>query len=127
SLYSILKFLDRSIERTVVLPREGVICDMLRRAEAADRLVFEPNLVENPYEPWSRAIARADFDAPAWLKAVRASGNVARVSYGFSRLASLVKTGGFDLVYCNGTTANFIGGLLSAYTQTPSLWHVRYT
>lgn len=126
SLFTILRFLDpASVHRTVVLPREGVIADLLR--PVADEMVFEPGLVENPVEPWSRAIERSDFDAPSPLRAVRAVGNVARAGLGLRRLASFVRSGEYDLVYCNGTNADFAGGALAWMTGVPCLWHVRYT
>jgi glycosyltransferase involved in cell wall biosynthesis len=44
-----------------------------------------------------------------------------------AELAALVRRGRFDLVYCNGTNANFAGGAVAAMTGVPALWHVRYT
>src|SRR5437868_2330059 len=108
SLFYILKFLDpRVVHRSVVLPREGVIADLLRDGGVVDDLLFEPNLVENPFEPWRRAMERTDFDAPAPLRAARAVGNVARATFGLGRLTSLIRRGQFDLIYCNGTNADF--------------------
>ena len=34
---------------------------------------------------------------------------------------------GVELIYCNGTTADFVGGLVGNLTGTPVVWHVRYT
>src|SRR5689334_17048224 len=112
SLHSILKFLDpRVIHRTVVLPRPGPISEMLERARAADEIIIEPNLVENPVEPWKRPIVRRDFDAPCSVRAVRLLGNVARAARGLKRLRELARRGGYDLLYCNGTSADFAGGV----------------
>jgi len=128
SLHSILKFLDpRVIHRTVVLPRRGAISEMLEGAGAVDEIIIEPNLVCNPIEPWNRAMSRGDFDAPSSLQALRFVGNVARAAAGFKRLRELAKRGGYDLIYCNGTSADFVGGILAASTSVPALWHVRYT
>jgi glycosyltransferase involved in cell wall biosynthesis len=128
SLHSILKFLDpRVTHRAVVLPREGAIAELLRRDGVADELIFEPNLVENPIEPWARAMERRDFDASAARKALRLAGNVVKGTRAMARLSSLVRRGRFDLVYCNGTNADFAGGLLARITGVPALWHVRYT
>lgn len=128
SLHSILKFLDPSaVHRTVVLPRDGAIAELLARDAVADELLFEPNLVENPIEPWRRAMERTDFDAPVGLKAARLAGNVVKATRAVVRLSQLVRRGRFDLVYCNGTNADFAGGALAGLTGVPALWHVRYT
>lgn len=128
SLYTILRFLDTSVvHRSVVVPREGVIAERLRAGNVVDDLTYLPNLVENPFEPWDRAIERADFDAPKAVKAVRLAGNVGRGALGLVELASIVRRGLYDLVYCNGTTANFAGATVAAMTGVPALWHARYT
>ncbi len=127
SLFYILKFLDPAVvHRAVLLPRAGVISDLLVKGGVVDELYFEPNLVENPIEPWRRPMERADFDAPAAKKAVRLAGNVARVTYGLARMTRLLRSG-FDLIYCNGTNADFAGGALAKTSGVPALWHVRYT
>jgi glycosyltransferase involved in cell wall biosynthesis len=128
SLHSILRFVDPAVvHRCVVLPREGAVADILRTDAVADELLFEPDLVENPIEPWDRPMERADFDAPALVKAARLLGNVAKATRGLARLARLVRRRRIDLLYCNGTNANFAGGALAGITGVPALWHVRYS
>lgn len=128
SLFYILKFLDPAvIHRAVVLPRPGVISDLYEKGGVVEDLLFEPRLVENPVEPWGRAMSREDFDAAPPKKAVRLVGNVVRAGVGLVALASLIKRGQFDLIYCNGTNACFAGGPLSKLSGVPALWHVRYT
>ena len=128
SLFYILKFLDPAvIHRAVVLPREGVISELYAENGVTEELLFENNLVENPVEPWNRAIERDDFDAPLPLRAVRLVGNVGRGAYGIARLTRLLKAGHYDLIYCNGTNACFAGGALAKTSGVPALWHVRYT
>jgi glycosyltransferase involved in cell wall biosynthesis len=72
-------------------------------------------------------MTRADFDAPLPLRGARFAGNVARGAWSVVHLASLVQRGQFDLVYCNGTNADFAGGAVAWATGVPALWHVRYT
>lgn len=128
SLESILKFLDPAVvHRTVVLPRAGAVSDLLAASGVAEEILFEPNFVENPLEPWGRAIERSDFDAPLSLKALRASGNVVKAVRAMARLRSLVVLERYDLIYCNGTSADFAGAALARLTGVPALWHVRYT
>jgi glycosyltransferase involved in cell wall biosynthesis len=128
SLHSILRFVDPTVvHRAVVLPRDGAVAELLTRDGVADELVFEPDLVENPIEPWGRAMERRDFDAPALLKAVRIAGNAIKVGRGLARLARRVRRGRYQLIYCNGTNADFAGGVLARLTGVPALWHVRYT
>ncbi len=128
SLYYILKFLDPAVvHRSVVLPRAGVISQLLAEGKVAEDLVFEPNLVENPIEPWNRAMTRTDFDAPLVVRGARLVGNIARGAWSLPRLTSLVRRGQFDVIYCNGTNADFAGGALGWSTEVPVVWHVRYT
>jgi glycosyltransferase involved in cell wall biosynthesis len=127
SLHSILKFLDPTIvHRAVVLPRDGVIATLLSVDGVADEMHFVPGLVENPIEPWSRPIERRDLDAPAALRVARCAGNVLKASGALVQLSRLVRHGRFDLIYCNGSSADFAGGALAALTGRPALWHVRY-
>jgi glycosyltransferase involved in cell wall biosynthesis len=128
SLHTILKFLDpRVIHRTVVLPRPGAVSELLSAGGAVDELRFEPNIVENVVAPSGRAMRREDFAAPLGLQASRALGNAGRLVLGLSRLRKLVHEGRYQLIYCNGTTADFLGGTLARTTGVPALWHVRYT
>ena len=128
SLFYILRFLDPAVvHRAVVLPRPGVISELYASRGVTEDLLFEPDLVENPIEPHDRAMAREDFDAPAPLRAVRAAVNVLRAGRAMARLTMRIRRGAFDLVYCNGTNADFAGGLLAKTSGTPVLWHVRYT
>ncbi len=128
TLFYILKFLDPAIiHRSVVLPREGVVGDLLAEGGVTDDLRFEHNFVENAIEPWRRAMVRDDFDAPLPLRSVRAVGNVARGTAAILSLARLVKRERYDLIFCNGTSANFAGGALAAMTGVPAMWHVFYT
>jgi glycosyltransferase involved in cell wall biosynthesis len=135
SLFYILRYLDPAVvERTVVLPRQGVISELYESRGVTERLLFEPDLVENPIEPHDRPMARRDFDASAPQKAVRAAFNVVRAGRAMARLTKLIRRGPdgsgrapYDLVYCNGTNADFAGGLLAKTGGAPVLWHVRYT
>lgn len=128
SLFYILRFLDPAVvHRAVVLPRPGVISELYEERKVTEDLFFERDLVENPIEPWDRPMSRDDFDAPLHVRSVRAVGNVLRATRGLARLTSLVQRGAFDLVYCNGTNADYAGGAVANLSGVPALWHVRYT
>lgn len=128
SLFYILRFLDPAvIHRSVVLPRPGVISDLYASRGVTEDLLFEPDLVENPIEPRDRPMVRDDFDAPLHVRSFRAAVNVVRAGRAMARLSMLVRRGKYDLVYCNGTNADFAGGLLAVTGGAPVLWHVRYT
>jgi glycosyltransferase involved in cell wall biosynthesis len=127
TILDILKFLDPArVHRTVLIPREDVVSRRLVDGRAVERLCFEPGLIESIYEPFSRAIERVDFDAPLTLKMLRVAINVVRGSAGFVRLQRRVRKERFDLVFCNGTSANFVGGAIAAFTGVPVIWHVLY-
>lgn len=123
----ITKFLDPAqIHRTVMIPREGIVSRRLIEHHAAEVVFHEPGLIEHPFEPLSRPIDREDFDAPIHLKMGRALASTGRVIAGFSRLVRRIRKERYDLIFCNGTSAGFLGGALAAVTGTPAIWHVLY-
>ena len=128
SLHALLRFLDPSmIHRSVLLPRPGEIAELLGSTGAAEDVGFEPGWVENIVEPWNRPIERPDFHAPMATRLFRALGNVARMTRAVAHMRGRIVRGRYALIYCNGTSANFIGAALGIATGVPVLWHVRYT
>jgi glycosyltransferase involved in cell wall biosynthesis len=128
SLHTILTHLDpAAVERTVVLPREDVIAELLRGSRCVERLVIEPDLIENPFQPRDRAVERADLDAPWRVRGPRLALNVGRLGRLAVTLPRLVRDLDVDVIYCNGTTADFVGAAVALRTGVPALWHVRYT
>jgi glycosyltransferase involved in cell wall biosynthesis len=128
TLESILRHLpEGKVFRTVVVPRDGVVADLMRAPGVADEVHLLPDLVENVVEPWGRAIVREDFQAPVALRTVRAAGNVVRGSKAMVELLQIAKRGRYDAIFCNGTTANFAGGALARWTNIPVIWHAFYT
>src|SRR4029079_1963839 len=103
SLFYLVRFLDPDVvDRSVVLPRPGVISELYASRGVTERLLFEPDLVENPIEPSDRPMAREDFDPPVPVKAARAAVNVVRAGRAMARLTRLLRRGAdggpFDLV-----------------------------
>lgn len=128
SLHTILTHLpEGAVHRMVLLPREDEISRLYRHARCVEELVLDPDLIENPFQPLRRAIEREDLDAPLRLRAPRLAANVLRAARLARTLPRLVRERGVELIYCNGTTADFVGGLCAAATGVPALWHVRYT
>ena len=128
SLQTILTHLDpAAVERIVLLPREDVIARALRDARCTDEIVVDPDLIENAFQPRDRAIERDDLDAPWTLRGPRLALNIARLGRLGVTLPRFVRSRGIDLIYCNGTTADFVGGLVAVLTGVPAIWHARYT
>jgi glycosyltransferase involved in cell wall biosynthesis len=128
TILDILRHLDPDrVHRTVLLPREGIVSQSLTEAGVADELMIVPGFIENLYEPISRTIAREDLNAPIHLKAVRAVVNIFRAASALLKIVRRVRRGHFDVVFCNGTMANFIGGFIAALTPVPVVWHVIYS
>ncbi len=128
SLHSILSFLDPSeVSRLVLLPREDVIAELLRTSRCTEEIIIDADLIENPFQPVHRAIERDDLDAPWRLRAPRLAVNVARLGRLAVTLPRLLREKRIDVLYCNGTTADFVGGVLAVLTGVPAIWHVRYT
>jgi glycosyltransferase involved in cell wall biosynthesis len=132
SLYYILRFVDPAVVgRAVVLPRPGVISELLSGRAGGGRVVdelhFARHLVENPIEPWTRPMVRRDFEAPLALRCARLAGNLVRGALAVAELSAMVRRGRYDLLYCNGTNADFAGGVVAKLARVPAIWHVRYT
>lgn len=128
TLVTILKFLDASrVHRTVILPHEGVVSERIAACNAAETILIEPDLIENLFQPLSREMKRADFEVAKIRKFLRAAGNIGRALRWLNRLAVRVRKERFDVVFCNGTTANFIGGYLAWAVGVPVVWHVLYS
>jgi glycosyltransferase involved in cell wall biosynthesis len=128
SLRSFLQHLDPArVHRAVLLPRPGEIADALRASGAADEILFEPAWVEHLLEPWGRSIQREDLKARWPLKSVRFAASLARMATAFSRVATRIVRSRTELIYCNGTTADFMGAMLGILTRRPVVWHARYT
>lgn len=126
TLYTTLKYLDpERIHRTVLVPRRGAVSELLEKGAVCEKLDTEPLIVENPFAPWTREMVRTDFDARGAVKALRAAGNVGLGTAGVLRLAARARH--YDVVFCNGTTANFFGGLLARVFRQRAIWHVFYT
>ena len=127
TILDILKFLNPDrIQRSVLIPRDDVVSRRLVAAGATEAIYFERGLIENIFEPITRPMEREDFNAPLPLRLVRAACNVVRGALGLVRLLLRVRRERFDLVFCNGTSANFVGGMLAVMTGIPVLWHVFY-
>ncbi|MEZ4392620.1 MAG: glycosyltransferase family 4 protein [Polyangiales bacterium] len=128
SLHTILTHLPAgAVHRAVLLPREDEIARLYRRARCAEELIVDPDLLENVFQPWLRAVERDDLSAPWRVRGPRLAANLLRASRLARTLPALVRERGVELIYCNGTTADFVGGLCAAATGVPALWHVRYT
>ncbi len=128
SLHTILSHLPPgAVHRMVLLPREDEIARLYRRSRCVDELLIDPDLLENPVQPWARAVERDDLSAPWSVRGPRLAANVFRAARLARTLPALVREHGVELIYCNGTTADFVGGLCAAATGVPALWHVRYT
>ncbi|MEZ4405454.1 MAG: glycosyltransferase [Polyangiales bacterium] len=128
SLHAILSFLDPAeVRRLVLLPREDVISTLLRDSGCTEEIVIDGDLVENPVQPLRRPVERDDLDAPLPVRAARLGVNSARFARLLATLPRLLRDRRVDLIYCNGTTADFVGGLTALASGVPALWHVRYT
>jgi len=127
TMLDILKHLDPAVvHRVVLIPREGLVTQSLRQAGTAEEIVTAPSFIENLFEPLSRPMVRRDYDASIALKGMRAAGNILRAIAGFAGLVRGVRRNQFDVIFCNGTIANFLGGATALLSGTPAIWHVIY-
>jgi glycosyltransferase involved in cell wall biosynthesis len=95
-LLDILKHLDRTrFEPLVVSLQDGPFVDELNEQAGAEALVIETGRFRNPLHGW-RVV---------------------------SKLRSLIRTRGVDLVHSNGTGAHLYGGLAARLCGVPNVYH----
>ena len=127
-LLHFLRYADkRRLSFDIHLMRPDVLSNIYEDEAVADNISFDANLIENPIQPLGRPMERKDFDAPIWLKTIRALINVPRIFLGVGALAWRMRKGKYDLLYCNGLYAVLIGGLLAKLAGVPVLWHLHDT
>lgn len=127
-LLHFLRYADkRRLSFDIHLMRPDVLSKIYEDEAVAENISFDVNLIENPIQPLRRPMERREFDAPIWLKAMRALINVPRIFLGVGALALRMRRGKYNLLYCNGLYAVLIGGLLARFAGVPVLWHLHDT
>ncbi len=131
SLFYILKYLDRTkVDPYVLIPKEDVFTDLVKKVGLGDKIIFEKRFPENLKRPW--------FDGNMFhsvglhQKLLSRFLNAVSVTLNLIDLFSLVITSPFlvrkkriDLIYCNGTQAKVVGALIGFINRSPVIWHVR--
>ncbi len=127
-LLHFLRYTNRDqLSCSIHLMRPDVLSALYCAEDVAKQLSFDANLIENPIQPLSRPMERRDFEAPFWLKGIRATVNVPRAIAGVVALGRRMHRGRYDLLYCNGLYAVLVGGLLARLGGVSVLWHLHDT
>jgi glycosyltransferase involved in cell wall biosynthesis len=83
-------------------------------------IVYEPSSDGGPERPDLRFLNCRERGR------IHRRGGVARGTSAVFELRALLKKTRADVVFCNGTTANFMGGAMARMTDVPIVWHAFY-
>ncbi|MGH7889670.1 MAG: hypothetical protein ACRENF_03885, partial [Thermodesulfobacteriota bacterium] len=131
SLFYILKYLDRAkVDPYVLVPKEDVFTDMVKKEGLGDKIIFEKRFPENLKRPrfnWNpfHSISIYQNVLSRLLKITSVILNVIGLFSFIITSPFLIKKRKIDLVYCNGTQAKIVGALIGFINRCPVIWHVR--
>ncbi len=135
SLFYILKHIDRKIIRPFVLiPREDIFSKRLREEGIHRDVIVDSRFPDGLFRPCLPGVlpqklgGNSGFSGgllKAFLKAVYATVNIARIAALVFTFAPVIRERRIDLIHCNGTIAKITGVFMGVIHGLPVVWHVR--
>src|SRR3989337_3784647 len=144
SLFYILKYIDKAkITPFVLVPREDVFTDLVKKEGLGDRIIVEKRFPENILRP---RFNTSWYSQTTWLEGqasstkpnstprqvismtvqiISISLNVFDILLLILKSPFLLKKWNIDVIYCNGTLAKIVGALIGSLNFRPVIWHVR--
>lgn len=144
SLFYILKYIDKTkITPFVLVPREDVFTELVKKEGLGDRIIIEKRFPENILRP---RFNRNWLSQTSWLEGQASSPkpnntlrhvismtvqiipislNVFDILLLVLKSPFLLKKWNIDVIYCNGTLAKIVGALIGLLNSCPVIWHVR--
>lgn len=127
SLFYILKYIDRDkITPFVLVPKEDVFTDLLKREGLGDGIIVERRFPENIFRPRLKCLRLGD--SPVFSRLLKMASlvlNVVDLFFLVLGSPSLIRKRGIGIIYCNGTVAKIVGALMGVFSRCPVIWHVR--
>jgi glycosyltransferase involved in cell wall biosynthesis len=133
SLFYMLKHIDKTrVIPFVLVPREDVFTELLKKEGLGDRIIVERRFPEKMYVSRFKSdgfrlgdgrIGRIVSSRVLRLASVVL--NAFHVVWFVLGSPSLIRERKIDLIYCNGTPAKIAGTVIGILTRRPVIWHVR--
>ncbi|MGH7799282.1 MAG: glycosyltransferase family 4 protein [Thermodesulfobacteriota bacterium] len=144
SLFYILKYIDKTkITPFVLVPREDVFTELVKKEGLGDIIIVEKRFPENilrprynsnwlnqaswlegqPSSPKPNNIPRHVISTVVQIISI--SLNVFDIFLLILKSPFLLKKWNIDVIYCNGTLAKIVGALIGSLNFRPVIWHVR--
>ena len=144
SLFYILKYIEKAkITPFVLVPREDVFTELVKKEGLGDRIIVEKRFPENILRP---RFNTSWYSQTTWLEGqasstkpnstprqvisivvqiISISLNVFDILLLILKSPFLLKKWNIDVIYCNGTLAKIVGALIGSLNFRPVIWHVR--
>jgi Glycosyltransferase len=125
-----LKHIDKTkIVPFVLVPREDVLTELLKKEELGDKIIVEGKFPERMY------VSRFDSNRllntrlyPLYSRILKIASVALNTFYALLFILSslfLIRKKKIDLIYCNGTPAKIVGAIIGILNGRPVIWHVR--
>jgi len=129
SLFYILKYVDKTkIAPFILVPKEDVFTDLLKKEGLWNRVIVERKFPENIFRPRLNWKWLQSSDRPVLSRLLKIASVALNVIDLFMLVLSsplLIKKRGIRIIYCNGTVAKIVGALMGVFSRCPVIWHVR--
>ena len=123
SLLYILKYIDREkINPFVLVPKHDIFSESLKSEGIFENVIVDPRFPENIQKS---AMVADTTRAPGLLRVFSIIVNIVNMIRLLFGSPKIVREGGIDIIYCNGTLAKIVGTLIGRKNKKPVIWHVR--
>lgn len=133
SLFYMLKYIDKTkIVPFVLVPREDVFTELLKKEGLGDKIIVERRFAEKMH--MSRFNSNRShlkdwgLNQRVFSEILKFASVALNTFYGISFVLGspfLIRKKKIDLIYCNGTPAKIVGAIIGVLNWRPVIWHVR--
>jgi glycosyltransferase involved in cell wall biosynthesis len=122
SLFYLIKYIGKTkIIPFVLVPREDVFTELLKKEGLGDRIIVDEKFPENMLIPR----LNSNLIPLRVLKIVSVLLNLIDAFIFLLKSPFIINRTKSDIVYCNGTLSKIIGTLVGTLNHRPVIWHVR--
>ena len=125
SLFYILKYLDKDkIDPYVLIPKDDVFSDMLKKEGLGEKIIIEKMFPENLQRP-RISTNNTNHNNSRFYHTLSILLNLFDLLLLILKSPIFIKKEKIRVIYCNGTQAKIVGAFMGLFSWCPVIWHVR--